>query len=479
MVQTGTTSQPTADRRRPPRLAGLPVLGSALDLRRDYLGTLLRAQATGAGLVRMDAGPPGWRTTLYAVFAPDGVERVLANAPDRLVRQTPGYVELRNTIGDGLLTSEGETWHRQRRLVAPAFTRRRLVPGYADAVGREAGDLVARWVPAAASGAAVDAHGEMVSLTARVIGRVLFGTDVGDALPRLTRIGPFVNALLLRRSVTPHPSPRWLPTGTNRRLAAAAAEMRDIVDGIVAQRSREAEGAAGTPAGRRQANLLDLLLAAREAHAAGGGGGNGEPLTEAEVADQVLVFLLAGHETTATTLACALVLLAQNPQWQQVLQEEVDAVVGERPVTGADVPALVQVDHVVRETLRLYPAAHTVGRRAPHGDVLLGHRIPPGGNVIVSPWATQRSPVLWPNPDRFDPERFAVPEPGGTRYAWFPFGAGPHACIGAQLAMLEATMVLASLVQAFRFDTDVTDIPLLAGISLRPAVPLPLRLTTR
>jgi cytochrome P450 len=476
MVQTSATSQPTAAYRDPPRLPGVPLLGSALDLRRDYLGTLLRAQATGADVVRLDAGPPGWRTTMYIVFAPDGVERVLANAPDRLVRQTPGFVELRHTIGDGLVTSEGETWHRQRRLVAPAFTRRRLVPGYADAVAREAADVVARWGPAAAGGVPVDAHAEMVAVTARVIGRVLFGTDVGDALPRLTRMAPFVNALLLRRSVTPHPSPRWLPTRTNRRLAAAAAEMREIVQDIVAQRSQEAGGAAtGTPEGRRQANLLDLLLAARD----GTAGTDGEPLTDEEVADQVLVFLLAGHETTATTLACALVLLAQRPQWQEVLRQEVDAVAGPRPVTGADVPGLVQLDHVVRETLRLYPAAHTVGRRAPHGEVLLGHRIPPGGNVMVSPWATQRSPALWPDPDRFDPDRFTVDEPGGTRYAWFPFGAGPHACIGAQLAMLEATMVLATLVQAYRFDTDLTDIPLLAGITLRPAAPLPIRLTAR
>ena len=172
-------------------------------------------------------------------------------------------------------------------------------------------------------------------------------------------------------------------------------------------------------------------------------------------------------------------LLAQHPQWQEALHEEVDAVVGARAVTGADVPALVQTDRVVRETLRLYPAAHTVGRKAAHGEVLLGHRIPPGGNVLVSPWATQRSPALWPHPHRFDPERFAAPNPGGTRYAWFPFGAGPHACIGAQLAMLEATMVLASLVQAYRFDTEITDIPLLPGITLRPAAALPIRLTAR
>src|SRR3954470_23186311 len=332
MPRTAMTTGPRAPAGRPvPRLAGVPLLGSALDLRRDYLGTLLRAQATGANVVRLDAGPPGWRITLHAVFAPDGVEQVLGR-PERLLRRTPAFNELRATIGDGLVTSEGEVWHRQRRLVAHAFTRRRLVPGYAEAVGREAAAAVRRWAPAATRGEPVDVHAEMVTVTARVIGWVLFGTDVGEALPRLVRNGPFVNALLLRRSVTPHPLPRALPTATNRRLAAAVAEIRDVVEEIIAQRSAEA----GTAVDRRRANLLDLLLAPDPE-------GSDAPLTHAEVADQVLVFLLAGHETTGTALAFALYELARHPQWQEALRREVDEVVGARPVEGTDVASLVQV----------------------------------------------------------------------------------------------------------------------------------------
>ena len=475
MQRTGTAARhptPAAATRPVPRFPGLPLLGSALDLRRDYLGTLLRAQATGADVVRLDAGPPGWRTTLYAVFSPEGVEEVLARDPDRLVRRTPAYVELRETIGDGLLTSEGDVWRRQRRMVAPAFTHRRLVGDYGEAIAREAAAVVDRGRQPAARAEAVDAHGEMMTVTARVIGWVLFGTDVGDALPRLARTGPFVNPLLLRRSVTPHPVPRWVPTPTNRRLAAAMAQMHDIVEGIIAERSRET---GRVPVDRRRANLLDLLLAPQPDGAA-----PASPLSHAEVADQVLVFLLAGHETTATTLACALFELARNPRWQEVLHREVDAVVGDRPVTAHDVPSLVQVDHVVRETLRLYPAAHTIGRRAPDdGEVVRGHRIPPRGTVVVSPWATHRSPVLWPDPGRFDPDRFAVPRPGGVRHAWFPFGVGPHACIGGQLAVLETTMVLATVLQAYRLDTDLEAVPLVPGISLRPAAPVPVRVAPR
>src|SRR3954468_6443460 len=335
MPRTAMAAARRAPAGRPvPRLAGVPLLGSALDLRRDYLGTLLRAQATGADVVRLDAGPPGWRMTLHAVFAAEGVEKV-PGQPARLVRRTPAFDQLRETIGDGLVTSEGEVWHRQRRLVAHAFTRRRLVPGYAEAVGREAAAAGRRWAPAATRGEPVDVHAEMVTVTARVIGWVLFGTDVGEALPRLVRNGPFVNALLLRRGGTP---PRALPTATTRRLAAAVAEIRDIVEEIIAQRS--AEG--GRSVDRRRANLLDLLLAPDP------DGADAVPLSHAEVADQVLVFLLAGHETTATTLSLALYELARHPQWQEALRHEVDEVVGARPVGGTDVASLVQVDHVVR-----------------------------------------------------------------------------------------------------------------------------------
>jgi cytochrome P450 len=253
--------------------------------------------------------------------------------------------------------------------------------------------------------------------------------------------------------------------------------MRDIVEGIVAaRRAITSTGRDTLPSDRRHEDLLGLLLAARDSPV---NGDAGDALSDAEIADQVLVFLLAGHETTATTVACALVELARHPEWQEVVHHEVDRVVGERQVTGADAPALVWTDRVARETLRLYPAAHSVSRLAPNGDVILGHRIPPGADVLVSPWVTQRSPLLWPSPERFDPARFECPLPGGHRFAWFPFGAGPHACIGAQLAMLEATLVLATLLRAYRLGTEIERIPLAAGITLRPAARLPLTLTAR
>jgi cytochrome P450 len=195
-----------------------------------------------------------------------------------------------------------------------------------------------------------------------------------------------------------------------------------------------------------------------------------------------LIFMLAGHETTATALACALFELARSEHWQQRLQQEVDEVLGERPPTAADMARLTWTDRAVRETMRLYPSAHSIGRHVEREDVIGGYRIPAGADVVISPFVVHRSPRVWADPDVFDPTRFDVPVgefPGGHRQAWIPFGAGPHTCVGMQLALLEAPLVLATILQAFRFETDLDSLPLVAAVSLRPAAPVRLRLTTR
>ena len=451
-----------------PRLPGLPVVGVALDLLRDPLGTLRRAERTGP-VVRMDVGPPGWRRVVYGVFHPDGVERVLVHDPHRLTKQAPQYQELRAALGDGLFTSEGERWHRQRRFVAPVLTRRRVLASYAPVAVEEMETVAARWGDGLGGRGGgertVDVHAEMVGFTVRFIVRVLLGVDVHDALPALHAAEPGFNQGVRRRSISPRPLPMWVPTGTNRRLAAAIRDHRALVDGIVARRRLVEAGGE---------DLLGLLLAARDP-----GPDGEEALSDTEITDQVLAFLLAGHETTATVLALALLRLAADPSWQQVLHDEIDTVVGDRPPCAEDLPRLVWTDRVVREVLRLWPSAPTTVRLAPDGDVVMGHRLPPGAVVLVSPYATHHSPDLWPEPDRFDPARFIDPLPGGHRYAWIPFGAGAHACVGAQLAMVEAVLGLTVLLQRFRLSADLTEPPLDVGIVLRPAGPLPVRVSPR
>ena len=194
----------TAGAQRVPRLSGAPVLGSMRELRRDYLGTISRAAREIGDLARIAAGPPGWRVIVYSVTSPELAAEILSQ-PARFRKNGPGYRELRQALGENMLTSEDESWHRQRRFLAPIFTRRRIAGDYVHIMIEEAERLVERWQAAAAEGRSVDLYPEMVGITSQVIGRILFGADVSRALPELTRFS-LVNDELLRRAVSPHPT---------------------------------------------------------------------------------------------------------------------------------------------------------------------------------------------------------------------------------------------------------------------------------
>jgi len=447
-----------------PVLRGVPLLGAAFEIRRDYLGTIMRAAREVGDVARIDVGPPGWRTTFYSVSSPDAVSQVLGQ-PDLYTKNTPAYREVRLALGNGMLTSEGDVWHRQRRFLAPVFTRRRIENSYAQIMVEEAQRLVAGWADAVAAGTTVNAHAGMIEVTSRIIGRILFGADMSAAIPRIMRVA-FVNEAVMMRGLMPHAMPMWVPTPSNRRLTAGLVEMRAVVADIVAARRANLTD-------RPSDDMLGLLLEARDDE------NSRDRLSDQEVADQVLIFLLAGHETTATTLACGLIELAKSERWQEAIRGELSQVLDGRAPKPGDVSALPITGWAVREAMRMYPAAHSVGRSAERDDVLCGHRIPAGSAVIISPWAIHHSPKVWEQPDVFDPGRFDLPagrHPGGHRYAWFPFGAGPHTCVGMQLAMLEVPLVLGTILQTFRVRTELSAVPLLPAISLRPAAALPVRL---
>ncbi len=449
---------------RVPSPRGLPVLGVARELRRDYLGTMLRAAREVGDVARIHAGPPGWRVTFYSVSTPDLVLEILGQ-PEKFTKGNQFYAEVRSALGNGMLTSEGDDWHRQRRFLAPVFTPKRLSTAYAAIMVEEAQQVVRRWNPVAATGGSVDVNREMSDLTSRIIGRVLFGADMSAALPELANFRS-VSDEILRRGFSPRPPPMWMPTRANRRLSSGLAGLRAVVDTIIAERRAK-------PRSQQADDLLGLLLNPRDVDSPA------DRLSDTEVVDQVLIFLLAGHDTTASTLACLLVELARAPQWQHILRDEVDHTLAGQPVTAADLGGLPWTGRAVREGMRLYPAGHSIGRSNLQEEVLGGYRIPARSAIVVSPWTIHRSPKIWDDPRTFDPRRFDLPAgdlPGGHRYAWFPFGAGPHACIGMQLALLEASVVLATIMQTYRLSTALTAIPLRAAISLHPVDSLPVRL---
>lgn len=439
-----------------PVLAGVPLVGSLFELKSDSLGTYLRARHEHGDVVRIVAGPPGLRTELYCVFSAEGAQQVLASESANFRKDNPFYQEIRDSFGNGLLTSQDEDYLRQRRLVQPLFTKRR-VDGYAGAVAAETEAVVSAW-ERAPGGGVVDVADQMMHLALRAVARILFGTDVEATVDVVARCFPVITEYVLRRGYSPANIPRSWPTPANKRAAAAMDELYAVCDKIIGERRAD-------PANGPGEDLLTLLAAAKSSD-------DGE-FDAAELRDQVLIFLLAGHETTATSLAFALHLLARHPEEQKRAREEITRVLGDRTPEAADLDRLPYLTRVLKETMRLYPAAPVIGRKAVAATEIDGHAIPAGANVILAPWVTHRHPLHWPDPDRFDPERFTPEaEAGRPRYAWFPFGGGPRACIGQHFSMLESVIALAMILRAYEFEAVDTEIPLSAGITLRTDGPV-------
>lgn len=446
-----------------PGPAGLPLLGSMFDLKKDSLGTFLRSQREHGDVVRITAGPPGVRAVVYGAFSAEGAQQVLATESANFRKDSHFYQEVRESFGNGLLTSQDEDYLRQRRLVQPLFTRRR-VDSYAEAVAAEVAVLTGEW--RSAESATVDVIDGMTRLALRAVSRILFGTDVDAAVEIVERAFPVISDYVLRRGFSPLNVPRDWPTPDNRRAAAAHEELYAVCDRIIAERRQ-----AGTAEGDGQ----DLLTLLAETESAEDGS-----FDASELREQVLIFLLAGHETTATSLGFALHLLAVHPDEQKRAHEEVDRVLAGRTPGAADLDALPYLTRVLKEAMRLYPAAPVIGRRTVAATEIGGHAIPAGADVVVAPWVTHRHPAYWEDPDRFDPERFTPEaEAGRPRYAWFPFGGGPRACIGQHFSMLESVIALAMILQEFALDAIDTEVPVTAEITLRATGPARCRLRSR
>jgi cytochrome P450 len=457
-------STPSLATPRIPSPAGAPLIGSMLDLLRDPLATFLCAHREHGDIVRLSAGPPGLRMQLYTVFSAEGAQQVLATEAANFRKDTAVYQELRDAFGNGLLTGQDADYLRQRRLIQPLFTRRRI-DGYARAFTDEAEATSASWRDA--PGSTVDLITQMHRVVLRMVSRVLFGTDIETAIPVVERTIPQLSSQAIRRGLSPLSVPRHWPTRANRRAAAASAELYGVCDDIIARRRAEGRTVEGDGGGD------DLLALLNRAESAEDGS-----LDAAELRDQVLIFLLAGHETTASALAFALHLLALHPEAQGRVRAEIHSALGDRTPTAADMQALPYLTMVFKETMRLYPPAPVIGRRSVAATEIGGHRIPAGADVSVVPWVIHRHPEYWPDPERFDPERFtSEAEAARPRYTWFPFGGGPRACIGQHFAMLEAVLVLAVLLRDYELSAVDRRVEVGAGITLAALGPARCRVT--
>jgi len=380
---------------------------------------------------------------------PDDIEALLVGHAGDVVRDDYSHV-LKRVLGEGLLTSDGELWKKQRRLASGAFTPKRIRE-YAEAMARVTERGLTRWK----DGEQVQLHEAMSHLTLEVVADVLFGASISDADVDTVRESMEVfNVLFAQSPETVFRIPTWVPTPLNRATQKALRRLDGLITRIVETRRRS---------GERRNDVLDALLAATD--------DDGSKMDDKQLRDEVVTLFLAGHETTALALTHALYFVAKHPEVERKLRAELDDVLGGRLPTQADVARLVYCDRVIKEAMRLTPPAWVTGREIAKDLTIGGRPLAKGTQVIVSQWVVHRDPRWWPNPEAFDPDRFE-PEKvkARPRFSYFPFGGGPRVCVGNHFAMMEAILMLAIVMQ--RFEVELLPFEQLTfspSVTLRPA----------
>lgn len=442
----------------PPGPKGRPLVGVAADVLKDPLGFFMKTFQEYGDIVYFRVG----KRQFYMLSHPDYIQHVL-QGNHRNYRKADTYDKLRPFLGNGLVTSEGAYWLRQRRLIQPAFHRSRL-PVFASVMTTASGEMLDRWQQSAQNGQPLDVANEFMRVTLDIVSRAMFSTDttgfseeIGRSLPIvLDRTNDRFWALV---------DTSGLPTPRNRRYWKALAAL----DRVVYQVIEERRGSKETPD-----DLLTMLLETVDEE-------TGEQMTDQQLRDEVMTIYLAGHETTANALSWAHMVISQHPEVQRKLHAEVDEALKGRTPTFEDLPSLVYTRMVIDETLRLYPSVWTIARTPVTSDEIGGYPIAPGVNVSLSQYVTHRHPAFWDRPEDFVPERFSREQSEGRHpYAYFPFGGGPRLCIGNNFALTEATLILAMIAQRYQVEW-VSDqvVDLQPVVTLRPRYGIKVRIRPR
>ncbi|MFO0554624.1 MAG: cytochrome P450 [Polyangiaceae bacterium] len=381
----------------------------------------------------------------FLVNHPDDIEAVFVKHA-RIMDRDDYSAVLERALGVGLLTSKGDLWKRQRKLMSQAFVPKRI-QSYADAMVRVTEAGLRSW----RHGDEANLHAEMSRVTMEVVADVLFGAGVSAKEGSTVREAmEVINEFFANSPEAIAKLPAWVPTPRNYRMNHAVSQIDALIFQIIAARR----------AGEPRDDLLGTLLAAQD--------DDGSVMTDRQLRDEAVTLFLAGHETTALTLAHTLYLLSTHPDVERKLHAEIASVLGARSPTAADVRALPYTESVLKESMRLFPPAWTTGREATEDVEIGGCFVPRGAQLLMSQWVVHRDPRWFPNPEGFDPERWS-PERAKDipRYAYFPFGGGPRVCIGNHFAMMEATLLLALIVRDWRLE-------LLPGqkLELKPSVTL-------
>ncbi|MDB5387291.1 MAG: cytochrome [Planctomycetaceae bacterium] len=427
----------------PPGPRGHWLLGNVSAFQADRLGFMRDTARDFGGVVAMRLG----FRRVWLVTEPAVIESVLITH----ARQFRKHFALRINpivLGNGLLTSEGDFWLRQRRLSQPALQKSQIahyVPTFVEHTAR----MLARWKP----GEVRDVLPEMMTLTLGIVSKTLFGGEADADADRVHAALRVTREEFVRRLARPVQIPIWIPTARNRRMRRAAKELDAIIYGFIQQRRKS---------GEQRDDLLSRLLNARDA-------GEKTGMSDKQLRDECLTIFLAGHETTALALSWSWYLLGQNPAVASRVHAEVDAVLAGRTPTVDDVPQFKEIEQVLLETMRLYPPAFIVGREALADVEIAGYRCARGTTILMPQSVVHRDSRFFAEPDEFHPERWQGDfEKQLPKCAYFPFGGGPRTCIGNTFAMVEMTLVLAMMAQKYQFT-------LVPGQNVTPGVQFTLR----
>jgi cytochrome P450 len=428
-----------------PRAAGGdPLIGHLRQIREDGPGFFTRLMREKGDLVRF--GLP--RLECYLASHPDLVREVLQDKVKSFSKSSRGYDVLRRFLGDGLLTSEGSRWLRQRKVAQPAFHRDRLA-AFAPIMVSSAEEEAARW--SGLERAPFDVSEEMTRLALKIAGLAFMSTDVSDESDKVRRALAFLSEDAMRRINSAFELPLSLPTEANRRYERSVRDVDSVLYGLIDRRRRgESQGY----------DLLAMLMEAKDEQ-------TGEWMTDRQLRDEMMTMFVAGHETSAVALTWTWYCLSLAPDAEARLHAEVDAL-GRAP-KAEDVARLRVTGAVVREAMRLFPPAWTIARTAIEDATLGDYEVSAGSLVFVSPYATHRHPAFWPDPDAFDLERFEpARQEARHRFAYIPFGAGPRVCIGATFAIMELVLVVATIARRWRLALEPGHrIELLSAVTMR------------
>lgn len=451
MTQT-TTPNPAI-----PRAKRHPIFGNIFDYRADSLGFETTLARTYGDLVSFGM----ISREIHLVSHPDDVHKVLVGEADKFTKAPIYRILLTRFLGNGLLTSEGDFWRRQRRLAQPAFHTKRI-QSYADTMVSYTDAMLREWQ----AGAPLDINAEMMRVTLSIVVKTLFNTDIGAEADRIaSALNDILEATGAGISSVWNMAPEWVPLPRNFKNKRGVRKLDAVIGQLIAARRASNED---------YGDLMSMLMLSEDE--------DGNRMDDKQLRDEVVTLVLAGHETTANALTWAWYVLSQHPEVEAKLHAELDAVLGGRTPSLADLRQLEYTSMVMKETMRIYPPVPSFGRQAKEDVTLGGYAVPAGTIIAISPYVLHRDPRWWDEPLAFRPERFSKDnEKLHQKYAYLPFGGGPRVCIGNSFAEMEAVLILARIAQRYRLRLDPASqaVAPQATLTLRPKTHFTMRAEAR